>query len=341
MTSSQTVPALVAAYADSVRRELQDLPAGDVEDLTEGLEADLMEQFEESGAVPALSPAAYAAELRSSAGLPERNVSGPASKGPGLRDSFRKAGTDFLARVQANPVSNAVLEFLIKLRPVWWLLRAWAIFQILTVPFLGTSGYIPRGFTSWVFLLVLIVLSVRWGSSPAPVKTVPRRTLKAINIVCVAFMVIMAPFIISHALTPPNNFPLNSYVPAYSPGLSVNGSPVEHVFVYDKDGHLLRDVRFFNESGYPLDMPLPDGLTAPDQLPAGLMPGEPFDPNPVPGEFGQAVPSAEPTPSAPAPSPSVTESASSPAPSSSASPAASAPAGKASPSPTPTPTQGK
>jgi hypothetical protein len=318
MTSSQTVPAVVAAYAESVRRGLDDLPAADVEDLTEGLEADLMEQFEDSGAVPALSPAAYAAELRSSAGLPERSASIAGKKGPGIRDSFRKAGTDFLARVRANPVSNAVLEFLIKLRPVWWLLRAWAIFQILTVPVVGTSGYLPRGFAAWALLLVLAVFSVKWGSSPAPVKTVPRRVLKAINIVCVAFMVIMSPFIISRALTPPNNFPVNGYVPAYGPGLVVNGVSVDHVFVYDKDGKLLRDVRFYDQDGSPLDLPLPDGLTAPQQLPAGALPGEPFAPQPA----------------APSSVPSVTQSVS-PAPPSSASPTAPAPAGTASPSPTP------
>jgi hypothetical protein len=315
MTSSQTVPALVAAYAEAVRRELGDLPATDVEDLTEGLEADLMEQFADSGAVPALSPVAYAAELRSSAGLPERNAAITDRKGPGVRDSFRKAGSDFLARLRANPASNAVLEFLIKLRPVWWLLRAWAIFQIISVPLFGSRGYVPRGLTPWLFLMALVVLSVRWGSRPAPVKTVPRRFLNAINIVCVAFMVIMAPFIIAHALTPDYNPAPASYNSGYIPPLSVNGASVEHVFAYDKDGNLLRDIRFYDQDGNPVDMPLPDGLTAPQHLPTGAQPGEPFSPATEPG--GDPVPSSSATPE-----PSVTPSV---------------PTGKASPAPTQAP----
>ncbi|OFI39990.1 hypothetical protein BIU82_02870 [Arthrobacter sp. SW1] len=331
MTSSQTVPAMVAAYAESVRRELDDLAAADVDDLTEGLEADLMEQFQESGAVPALSPMAYAAELRSSAGLPERNASGAANKGPGLRDSFRKAGVDFLARVRANPASNAVLEFFIKLRPVWWLLRAWAIFQIVVIPFNGKSfAYVPRGFAAWAFLLLLTVLSVHWGSRPKPQRAWLRRTLWTANALSVALIIMILPGTAFHLLTTPNN-PPSDYNSGYIPPLSVNGASVEHVFVYDKDGHLLRDVRFYDQDGHPLDMPLPDGLTAPDQLPADLAPGEPFEPHPDP--YNQAVPSTQATAGSPTPSPTATESGS-PAPSSSAAPTASTPAGKASPVPT-------
>ncbi len=317
MTSSQTVPAVVAAYAEAVRRELGDLPATDVEDLTEGLEADLMEQFEESGAVPALSPAAYSAELRSSAGLPERNAG--AARGPGIRDTLRNAGTDFLARVRSNPASNAVLGFFIKLRPVWWLLRAWAIFQIITVPLLGNRGFMPRGAAAWAFMVLLVVLSVRWGSRPAPVSILLRRALKALNAICVVFLLAMLPPVTYHALSTDTPAPA-SYNPGYIPPLSVNGASVEHVFVYDKDGNVLRDVRFYDQNGSPLDMPLPDGLTAPQHLPAGAQPGEPFAPL--------------------TPSPSVTESGSGSAPPSSIAPGASAtpsaPAGKASPSPAPT-----
>ncbi|WP_120522944.1 hypothetical protein [Arthrobacter celericrescens] len=331
MTSSQTVPVVVAAYAESVRRELDDLAAADVDDLTEGLEADLMEQFEDSGAVPDLSPAAYAAELRSSAGLPERTTSAAASKGPGLRDSFLKAGADFLGRVRANPVSNAVLEFLIRLRPVWWLLRAWAIFQIIVTPlYTGNYVLIPRGLTAWAFLAVLVVLSVRMGSRPTPRRIWMRRAFTTANAISILFIAIMTPAILSHALNSSYNSSSASY--NYIPPLSVNGAGVDHVFVYDKDGKLLRDVRFYDQDGSPLDMPLPDGLAAPQQLPAAAQPGEPFGPG-LMDPYGQEATGTEPTPSSPASNPSDTESGSA-APSSSASPKAPTPAGKASPAPT-------
>lgn len=48
-TGTTGVPAAIADYAAAVRRELGDLPKHDVDELTEGLDADLLEQFRESG----------------------------------------------------------------------------------------------------------------------------------------------------------------------------------------------------------------------------------------------------------------------------------------------------
>src|SRR6187431_418045 len=65
----------VRAYVRAVRAWLGDLPADEVEDLTAGMEADLAERAAESGGpLGGLlgQPEAYAAELRSAAGLPAR-----------------------------------------------------------------------------------------------------------------------------------------------------------------------------------------------------------------------------------------------------------------------------
>ena len=65
----------VRAYVRAVRAWLGDLPADEVEDLTAGMEADLAERAAESGGpLGGLlgQPEAYAAELRSAAGLPPR-----------------------------------------------------------------------------------------------------------------------------------------------------------------------------------------------------------------------------------------------------------------------------
>ena len=59
-----TVPTEIASFAASVRAELADLPAEEVEELTEGLEADLAEAFREDLARELGDPSAYAAELR-------------------------------------------------------------------------------------------------------------------------------------------------------------------------------------------------------------------------------------------------------------------------------------
>ena len=77
----------VRAYVGAVRAWLGDLPPEEVEDLTAGMEADLAERAAESGdTLGALlgEPEAYAAELRSAAGLPPRWVP-VAAAAPGPR----------------------------------------------------------------------------------------------------------------------------------------------------------------------------------------------------------------------------------------------------------------
>ncbi|MCW2853652.1 MAG: hypothetical protein JWM84_3316, partial [Nocardioides sp.] len=61
----------VEAFVADVRARLADLSDDEREELLGGLEADLSDQVAD-GAVVLVDPAAYAAELRAAAGLPER-----------------------------------------------------------------------------------------------------------------------------------------------------------------------------------------------------------------------------------------------------------------------------
>ena len=71
MTTSTVTPEIVE-FAQGVRAALADLPAEEVDDLTEGLEADLAEAYAEDLQRELPDPAAYATELRAAAGLPLR-----------------------------------------------------------------------------------------------------------------------------------------------------------------------------------------------------------------------------------------------------------------------------
>ena len=71
MTTSTVTPEIVE-FAQGVRAALADLPAEEVDDLTEGLEADLAEAYAEDLQRELPDPAAYATELRAAAGLPMR-----------------------------------------------------------------------------------------------------------------------------------------------------------------------------------------------------------------------------------------------------------------------------
>ena len=58
------------AFAKAVRAELSDLPKREIQELTEGLEADLAERFAEEGPGFEIGSAAeYASELREAAGI--------------------------------------------------------------------------------------------------------------------------------------------------------------------------------------------------------------------------------------------------------------------------------
>ena len=63
------VPEMVRAFVARVRERLSDLPAEELQDLTEGLEADLTDLVAERGGGTLGDPDEYAQELRSAAGL--------------------------------------------------------------------------------------------------------------------------------------------------------------------------------------------------------------------------------------------------------------------------------
>jgi hypothetical protein len=149
----------VSIYAAAVRAQLADLPADQVEDLTDGLEADLAEALEDTNTAltrpggpggPStddasvldltrrFGPAAeYAAELRAAAGLPAARTDAEAGR-------QRRSSWDRLRAAVAVPVGalragaaaavGPLLETPVgawlvglggALRPVWWLVRGW------------------------------------------------------------------------------------------------------------------------------------------------------------------------------------------------------------------------
>ena len=73
----------VAQFVAAVRAELADLDPEVVEELTGGLEADLTDSLEAAPGNGFGDPAAYAAELRSAAGLPPRPPAAPGLGGLG------------------------------------------------------------------------------------------------------------------------------------------------------------------------------------------------------------------------------------------------------------------
>ena len=97
----------IDTFASAVRAALSDLPADEVNDLTEGLEADLAEHFDEDPDEPMPDPIAYADELREAAGLVPRT----APVGPVRSTAWERVaalGPNVIRDIRAAPAGSEV-----------------------------------------------------------------------------------------------------------------------------------------------------------------------------------------------------------------------------------------
>jgi hypothetical protein len=320
----------VRAYVAAVRAWLADLPADEVEELTAGMEADLAERAAESGGPLGDllgQPEAYAAELRSAAGLPPRvEVVVP--------DAVRtEPWTDRLEREAHELVARH--PWLRELRPTWWLTRGavagWAVDallgtgRVLLVPLIGAA------LSLWLGLALRRRKPLGKGGQAA---------LAAGNALAVVLLLPMLSFYGSPAWD--SSSVEVSDPAAVSAGLTANGQPVTNVYAYDAAGQRVADVRLYDQYGQPITVspevvPVPVGPNGeetvawpPDPRALAVFPLRLTTTDPWASTEGGWVPPMVVAPLAGSAQPSATQS-----PSASPSPSASA---SASSSPTATPT---
>ena len=247
----------VQAYVTAVRAWLADLPAEEVEDLTAGMEADLAERAaESSGTLGVLlgQPEAYAAELRSAAGLPPRSSTGVADA------VAHESWTDRLVREGHELV--AAHPWLRELRPTWWLARGavagWVLASVLGTGRVVVLPLVGAALSMWLGL----VLRRR-----EPLGGGLRGALWTGNALAV---LLLLPMLASYTAGSGDldevgggSMPL--------PGLSVDGAPVTNVYGYDAAGQRLDDVRLYDQFGNPLSVsadavPVPVGADGQELL---------------------------------------------------------------------------
>ncbi len=244
MTSTLELDAEVTFFASSVRRELADLGPDVVDDLTDGLEADLGEKMAEGETLG--DPGAYAQELRAAAGLAPRT-----NRKPGLDDAaraavanIRDAATQFAKK---NAWVRAVVAFATSLRPVWWVLRAWILFCVFDF---GQSWRgLPSSSFGWVMLAALFVFSVQWGRG----RWLPWRWSRVGVIVVSVFTVLALPALfdsMGHE-TAQDQYNASDYI---SDGVLLDGQQVTNIFAYGPDGKPLSEVQLFDQDGDALDV---------------------------------------------------------------------------------------
>ncbi len=242
--NTQVIPeqGAVADYVRRVREALADLPAEDVDDLVQGMEADLTEVAGEgSGTLTERlgSPEAYAAELRSAAGLPEAQAgSVSAVDGFWTAEKARLLGHRE-ALVAAHPGLPALLA---RLAPLWWTARGAAIGWVVAAVVGAGAG---------ILMVVGACLSIWWALRDGSTGRVGRAVSAAATALAIVVLVPMAFFLLQYSGGDGRDDPAYE-APYYTPGLSQDGQSITQLYAYDRDGKRLDDVRIYDQTGRPV-----------------------------------------------------------------------------------------
>ncbi len=251
------------AYAARVRSALADLGPENVDDLTDGLEANLADaladdrrQHRASLADEFGTPEAYAAELRTAAGMAPagrpRRTFGDVLRAPDRR--ARAAGERLLGRLRERAWWPPVEEFALSLRPAWWVLRGWVVYQ-LVARLLGVApAWLPQHGAAWLLLLGAVVASVQAGRR---LWFTTRPATGVVRAVSVVAAVAVLPLVVwqngqeawARSVANGGWGGGTSYVEVPQDGVVVDGMPVSNLFVYDADGNPLTDVQVYDDRG--------------------------------------------------------------------------------------------
>jgi hypothetical protein len=186
----------VSYYATQVRGFLKGLSPEVVEELTGGLEADLIEAMSENTEVSDTSditlndliarfgtPEAYARELCESAGVDfdgakaagQMPVSGALRSKS--RNPFKRFGAWIAslvaaviglgARAQGIKFSPAVVKFLTEMRPAWWFVRGWLVYCIIVQMEGQGIQRFPQDLAHWWLFAGIVLLSALLGLASA------------------------------------------------------------------------------------------------------------------------------------------------------------------------------
>lgn len=238
-----------AEYAAAVRQALSDLPAEEVEDLTEGLEADLAESWDESDGKPTIEAHAYANELRIAAGLPA------AGKPAGFFERQQKSTQERIAAwassIRKNPAGAWLLDFLVSLRPAWWVLRGYLAFWLIVEAWV-VAPLVPTSIVPLLILIACVGGSVWLG---AGTQKPFLRWLTIAGNVLAAFVFLL---VLTEAAQSGDTVYYESDAETVE-GLALNGHEVTNIFAYDANGALIHQVQLFDQDGKPLVTSVPGG----------------------------------------------------------------------------------
>lgn len=275
----------VTAYAAQVRAHLSDLPSEQVDDLTDGLEADLAEALADpdgrpvTGEIPTVptaaggasgevvldlaarfgTPADYAAELRAAAGMPQAPDADHPDLGPSRWEEMVAWWHEEKKAMTAHPAWPSVRSFATAVRPAWWVARGWVLFGILfTLNSHEGTVVAPGTVVEWIVFLGLVWLSVEYGRGRPGVPAPVRHVAVGLSILAAVFLL---PGMISMASPPVVQYvDASAYPEPVQDGVYVDGSRATNLFVYDAQGQYLDRAQIFDNQGRAVTVDEPDGL---------------------------------------------------------------------------------
>lgn len=254
-----------ALYAQQVRDACSDLPPGTRDELLEDLDEHLADASADLAEGETLadrlgSPAAYAADLRQSAGYP------PVADGRPPRPGFGQGRFATWVRStwddsETHPQGRVVRQYLTDLQPAWWLTRAYLVVTGLA-ELTSSDGLnvIPHVFGSSAIGLVLVVVaawaSIRLGRATQPDQRPDRRRRRlagwfsAVAVLCL--LLAMAQYDDVRTVYEPT---YDESGAPYAPGFltSAEGDPIKNIYAFAADGKPLDGVLLYDDRGRPID----------------------------------------------------------------------------------------
>ncbi|QGQ20134.1 hypothetical protein GC089_14110 [Cellulomonas sp. JZ18] len=253
----------VADYAARVRSALADLEPDQVDDLTDGLEANLTDALADDGrthhgglADEFGPPDAYAAELRSAAGLAPAAAREGAARAAVTAPwrAVRELCRAVLVRLRSTRWFPGVEDLALALRPAWWVLRGWTVAHLLlqltsVEPY--PAFWLPSTFAGWVVLVVAVVASAQWGRGrwrAGPRGQAVLRLVSAAAAVASVVLVLWVP-----AAQRSDLAWMRAVIDApLEDGVVVAGERAANLFVYDADGRPVDGAQVVDQDGRPV-----------------------------------------------------------------------------------------
>jgi hypothetical protein len=237
----------IARYLDGVRAALLDLPPQVRDELLEDLLAHLTEVAAESdeSLVDRLGqPAAYAAELRATAGMEAETTRSTAQLPYAVINRTKNAVNVVDHRVGRLIGYPRARDFLVLLAPAWWVLRGYLVGMIVLDVLFGYQGVTPsadaQGLVGTLLIAALVVGSIKLGAISPDWSSLRRFAAYGATAI-LGFVLVVG------VLTLDDRSDSSESVQVWNPWAGI-----EDVYPYDANGQPLTGVRLFDQNGNPI-----------------------------------------------------------------------------------------